>query len=64
MADLNLNIDMTKLKESYKCSGVWQEKGLALVPKKTRVDWCAARKMRLSRVVLYSTGPKEYGNVM
>jgi hypothetical protein len=29
MADLNQNIDMTKLKVSYKWSGVWQEKGLA-----------------------------------
>jgi homoserine trans-succinylase len=38
MADLNKNIDMTKLEESYKWSGVWQEKGSALVPKKTRVD--------------------------
>jgi hypothetical protein len=28
MADLNKNIDMTKLKESYKWSGVFQERGL------------------------------------
>jgi hypothetical protein len=38
MADLNQNIDMAKLKESSKWSGVWQQRGLALVPKKTRVD--------------------------
>ena len=50
VAWLNQNIDMTKLKESYKWSGVWQEKGLALVPKKTRVDWGAARKMGVALV--------------
>ena len=44
---------MTKLKESYKWSGVWQEKGLALVPKKTRVDWSAARKMGVALVPQY-----------
>ena len=45
MADLNQNIDMTKLKLSYKWSRVWQEKGLSLVPKKSRVYWGAAKKM-------------------
>jgi hypothetical protein len=44
MADLNQNIDMTKLKETCKWSGVWQENGLALV------DWGAARKMGIALV--------------
>jgi hypothetical protein len=49
MADLNQNIDMT-MKKSYKWSGVWQEKGLTLVPKRTRVDWNAARNMGVALV--------------
>ena len=48
MSDLNQNIYMTKLKQSYKWSGMWQEKGLSLVPKKPRVYWGAARKTGVS----------------
>jgi hypothetical protein len=50
MADLNQNIDMTKLKKSYKWSVVWQEMGLSLVLKKKRVVWGVARKMGIALV--------------
>jgi hypothetical protein len=36
MADLNQNIDMTKLKESYKWSGGVARKGIGLSPKEDK----------------------------
>ena len=48
-ADLNQNINMTKLKKSYKWSGVLQERGLSLITQKTRGDWGAARKTGVCR---------------